>query len=54
MIEIGSMLMQFMPGTALKLIYGTSLVLVLASGLVFRNLERKWRGTTFSYVSTGV
>ena len=54
MIEIGSMLMQFMPGTALKLIYGTSLVLVLASALAFRDLERKWRGTTFSYVSTGV
>ena len=54
MIEIGSMLMQFMPDTAFKIIYGTSLVLLLASGLAFRDLERKWHGKTFSYVSTGV
>ena len=54
MIEIGSMLMQFMPVTALNVIYGTSLALVIASGLVFRGLERKWHGKTFSYVSTGV
>jgi len=40
--------------TALNVIYGTSLALVIASGLVFRGLERKWHGKTFSYVSTGV
>jgi hypothetical protein len=53
-IEIGTMLMQFTPDFALKLIYGTSALLFVVSIIVFRSLGNKWRGTTFSYVSTGV
>ena len=53
-IEIGTMLMQFLPEFSTKLIYGTSILLFIVSAIVFSRLETKWKGTTFSFVSTGV
>lgn len=53
-IEIASMLLQFKPQAATQVIYGASLVLFIAAALIFSRLENKWRGTSFSYVSTGV
>jgi uncharacterized membrane protein YkvA (DUF1232 family) len=53
-IEIGTMLMQFLPDFGVKLIYGTSILLFFVSAIVFRSLGNKWKGVTFSYVSTGV
>lgn len=53
-IEIASMMLQSRPQMATQIIYGTSLMLFLAAALIFSRLENKWRGTSFSYVSSGV
>jgi hypothetical protein len=53
-IEIASMLIQLRPASATNVIYGASLLLVLMAALIFSRLEQRWRGMSFSYVSTGV
>ena len=53
-IEIASMMMQFRPVQATQVIYGSSLVLLVAAVLIFSRLEHRWRGVNFNYVSTGV
>ncbi|MCW4051320.1 MAG: hypothetical protein NWE89_16470 [Candidatus Bathyarchaeota archaeon] len=54
LIEIGSMMIQFNPPLASKLIWGTSVFSLIAAAFLFMRLGDRWRGKSFSYVSTGV
>ena len=54
LIEVAAMIIQFRPVLASQIIYGSSAALLLIAGLLFSRLEQRWRGTNFSYVSTGV
>ena len=54
LIEVAAMIIQFRPALASQIIYGASFGLLLVAGLLFSRLEQRWRGTNFSYVSTGV
>ena len=54
LIEVAAMIIQFRPTLASQVIYGSSAALLLIAGLLFSRLEQRWRGTNFSYVSTGV
>jgi hypothetical protein len=53
-IEIASMVLQFKPQIATPIIYGTSILLLLAGTLILGKLKNRWRGASFSYVSTGI
>jgi hypothetical protein len=53
-IEIASILIQVRPSLATNVIYGVSMILAMVAALIFRRMEKKWRGTNFSYVSTNV
>jgi len=53
-IEIASMMIEFRPEAATQVIYGGSLLLLIAAAVIFSRLEHRWRGVSFSYVSTGV
>ena len=54
LIEVAAMMVQFQPLLATQIIYGSSVALLLIAGLLFNRLEKRWRGTSFSYISTGV
>ena len=54
LIEVAAMIIQFRPTLASQVIYGSSAALLVIAGLLFSRLEQRWRGTNFSYVSTGV
>jgi hypothetical protein len=54
LIEMATTMIQFRPVLASHMIYGLSAALLLIAGLLFSKLEKRWHGTNFSYISTGV
>lgn len=54
LVEATAMLLPIRPILASQIIYSTSSILLLIAAILFSRLEKRWRGTSFSYVSTGV
>jgi hypothetical protein len=52
-IEIGTLILPYMVGYATLLITIASVIELLASAYLFLQLNRKWGGASFSYISTG-
>jgi hypothetical protein len=53
LIEIGTMLLPFMTGLATLMIASASMLGLVASGLLFTRLKKRWSNASFSYVSSG-
>ena len=52
-IEIGTMILPFKTGLATWMIASASILGLVASGLLFTRLKKRWSNASFSYVSSG-